>query len=391
MAHFDAARLAALSTTLKSGPTAAKRQALETTPIVPPNGDALVGKMVEKNAANNWVNTVRSTEGPFAASADWTKLKYEQSGDMLGFIEMSVPRIEEFVGAASFKVKLAAEIARATDVANLIPCWWLPWLSRHIIKIKIASLATAPTINLGGTKGSVPNPGLFFTAAINGCSVFAVGDARAPSLYHAGLTGSLEKALGAPEFRRLGGTSEAVWRQLLGRAGTAKQIGETNRDRYVAQRTSPTAAEESRYMSGENFDKYTTLEALRLEANLNRRNDITGVTVIPWGAVFGIRDDAGSWSFTLVRNATVTYYYLVRKKKFVFSKPVSKAVGEKRVGIDRLNSDGSTMDLSALDKDARDKAFAERICSIALNLGHEQFFPGGGAAVYQDFNTFQII
>lgn len=395
MPHFDLARLAALGNTLKTGSAAAISAALETTPVVPPDGLAIISRMKEKQTGvvgAAWQDPAKDAKTNVSQpAAAFSKLKYTNSGDMLGFIEMGLPRAPEFIGAATFDVKVNVQIASAAQVAGRIPCWWLPWLSQHIIKIKIASLATTPTIDLGGTKGSVPNPGLFFTAAINGCSVFAVGSPQNPSLYHAGITGTLEKALGNTEFTRLGGTSEAVWRNLLGRAGSAKPIGETNRGRYVAERTSATASDTDRYHPTSNPDLYTTFEALRFEATLNRRNDISAVEVTPWGAVFGVRDGAGNWSFTLVRNATVTYYHLVKKYKYFFSKPVPTAVGEKRLDTGRMNPDGSAHDLSGLDKKGKEAAYAERAYSMCVNLGHEQFFPGGGAAVYHDHNTIQII
>ena len=62
-----------------------------------------------------------------------------------------------------------------SNFAGYRPIWFLPWADLNIIRL---------TIPVKGT--SNPDPDIFFTAAINGCSVFVQGSARHPTVYHAG-------------------------------------------------------------------------------------------------------------------------------------------------------------------------------------------------------------
>lgn len=56
------------------------------------------------------------------------------------------------------------------------PCYFLPWSSKRIVKLKL------------GNQHAV-----FATAAINGCSVFTRGNPASPTVYHAGIDGTLDK------------------------------------------------------------------------------------------------------------------------------------------------------------------------------------------------------
>ena len=52
-----------------------------------------------------------------------------------------------------------------------------------------------------------------------------------------------------------------------------------------------------------------------LESEFQGRNDLAAIKVTPSGCVFGLRDTAGRWWFNLVKNATIEYFHVVRKKK----------------------------------------------------------------------------
>ncbi len=348
----------------------AKLNFLRSTPINPPDG--YTGMALTDKTRDN-------------RDRDWSKMTIRDTADMIGFIRMGAV-IRDQVGALTFRLKYTREgLQLNASRAGLIPCWFLPWKSRQIMKLKIADVAANANINLGPGADPVPNPGLFFTAAINGCSVFIVGNPSQPSAYHAGITGNLKSTIGLTEFTRLGGTSEAVWRSLLGRTATAaKPIGEANRNAYVAQRVGPSGGEENRITSDGN---YTTFQALMLESQLQARNNLAAVKVTPWGCVFGLRDDAGNWSFNLVKNATIEYYRVVLKKKF-FGGTKTRHVGEQVPNPNAVRADG-TIDTALLSQ--LGVQYQEAKVNTCVNLGYQEFYPAGSAASYHDLGTINIV
>ena len=58
---------------------------------------------------------------------------------------------------------------------NDFPIFFLPWAADHVVKIKLSD----PRVNPGG------DVKIFFTAAVDGCSVFVEGDPSNPTVYHA--------------------------------------------------------------------------------------------------------------------------------------------------------------------------------------------------------------
>lgn len=361
--------------TLDTGSFAQKLAFLRATPISPPDG-AVIPKYTR-----GYVPPKSDDAEPFQL---FTKVKVDQAIDMIGFIKFKVV-IRDQVGALTFDVKSARELKKTNERAGYIPIWWLPWKSKQIIKIKIPDVATTPTIAGGGGIDPVPNPGLFFTAAINGCSVFAVGSARAVSLYHAGITGELEKALG-DRFATLGGTSEAVWQSLVGRTTKpGKTVGEVNRSEYVAERKPGAATERDRFKTPEG--NYTTHRGSTFQDFLSGKTDLDAVSVSPWGCVFGLRSDAGDWSFTLMKNATLEYFRLTNKKRLLRS-PKKVQVPEKRPAWNTVRPDGSIDDamLNALAEPYKESKF-----STCVTLGYREFFPGNNNAVYHDFSTITLV
>lgn len=95
--------------------------------------------------------------------------------------------------------------------------YWLPWTSAG----GIIQLAIPPQ----GSPGQDPDPDLFFTAAINGCSVFFEGPASNPTVFHAGgTTGQGTMAAGAK-----------FWRDLITRMRGGGHLEEVNKTDYVKQ------------------------------------------------------------------------------------------------------------------------------------------------------------
>src|SRR5262249_48847271 len=76
------------------------------------------------------------------------------------------------------------------------PLYFLPWPSDAIVQMALP---------LRGTAGAgVPDPDVFFTAPINGCSIFFTVNSAAPTVYHAGT-----------QDESLGMNSGKFWRNLF--------------------------------------------------------------------------------------------------------------------------------------------------------------------------------
>lgn len=171
-----------------------------------------------------------------------------------------------------------------------VPVYWLPWdAGGAIISINLPKKGT------GGR--DQPDPDRFFTAAINGCSVFIVGQPDNPTVYHCGGDTGVNGIAGSAKF----------WRDMMTRMGGSKARGVDKED-YIK-------TEGVRDGQG-----YATTQAAKdyqtwLDSEYSGRLEIKDV--MPWGCVMGIRDNAGLWKFYLQENATVAYYTL--KKKGIFS------------------------------------------------------------------------
>jgi hypothetical protein len=169
------------------------------------------------------------------------------------------------------------------------PIYFLPWdESGAIIKLHLP------------TKGRhVPDPDVFFTAAINGCSVFVQGDPTSPTVYHAGGNTGRSDHNDAARF----------WRHALvnhiKNSDTAQARGklqaEVNKTDYV--RTPGTQSNSSTPTA----DKYEQ----ELKDRLNKKGSFTVTMVSPWGCVFGVRT-GNNWEFYLQENGTVVCNYVTK-------------------------------------------------------------------------------
>jgi hypothetical protein len=333
---------------LLNGNHAMKQAVLRTTPINPPNG----------------ATSMFTHDQLYSQALNFAKLKITSVDDMVCFLKLKAVERDQ-VGAMTFETKFARELPLAADRIGWVPCWFLPWSSGRIIKLKIPSVATTPVINFTNPAiAPIGNPGLFFTAGINGCSVFAVGTPDAPSVYHGGINpgSGLVMPLQPNE------TTEAAWRRLLGRAGTVKFVGSVGKTDYISELNNPATSVDSDRVTSSGAK--TTRLAAALEATLQLNGALTNVSVSPWGAVFGLREPAnGHWSMCLVQNSTVTYQRVVRtvKKRFLRSdKVITMVTGEDR-GL-----------------------LVNYPISNSYNLGHKEFFPGVGVAVVRNLDTTQI-
>lgn len=304
-------------------------------------------------------------------TSDYSKLKIGNAEDCIKFIKFR-PQEKNELGAMTFVMKDASALSTVAARAGWVAIWWLPWVSKHIVKIKIRSLATLPQLQIG-TDDPIPNPDLFFTAAINGCSVFVVGDDRGPSVYHAGVDGALEQ-------RQAHETTEAAWERLVNRPG-AMSVGKTE---YISELRSPTSADGDRVTSGP-LNIKTTAAAAALEKQLAKNKYLSNVSVAPSGMVFGMRDATGHWTMSLVRNATVTCQRLVvvgTEKRFMLPAKKIRAQSTETFRDRTYDADGK------VTKAAVATSHSQAVSTVVL--GHHDFFPGRGVATMKRPKQIQV-
>ena len=343
-------------------------------PIHPPNGAVRAGHFTAK--ATNILG-MPAPQADDRGHVKFSKQKLVNLADQVAFAKFKVENTAGEKGALSFDVLYPDELATGSRAGHL-PIWWLPWNGVGSLVKLVITPSTTPTLNFGGTLGTTPNPHIFFTAAINGCSVFVRGSDAGPSVWHAGLTGDVEKAIGPDNFQRLGGTSENVWRKLMegaqyGSGGTGNVIqpkartddwragkgtfGEVNRSQYISERTwTGSYLTTWDYTSGKNMP--TTTQASALQSSLNKNTAGKGYSLSPWGCVFGIRS-GGSWKFYLQRNATVVWGDAKWERESYLSVfPTLKPTGMAQVSV--------------------------------VTIGYEQFFAGEGVAHYRELNSVKF-
>jgi len=183
-----------------------------------------------------------------------------------------------------------------------VPVYFLPWdESGAIVHMTIPRQGTI------GSDSHVLDPDVFFTAAINGCSIFIQGSPENPTVYHAGGdTGrGDDMARGA-----------AYWREVLTNfadLSKGKFQTEINKTDYIktpgvkgsdGKLTTAAANEYEKWLK----DQYKTTLDVKF--------------VSPWGCVVGYRN-AGRWTFYLQENATVAF---MRLKKTGGADPASLTI-----------------------------------------------------------------
>lgn len=191
--------------------------------------------------------------------------------------------------------------AQFADFGEALPIYFLPWdESGAIVKLRLPA------------KGAHdPDPDIFFTAAINGCSVFVQGQPDTPTVYHAGGNTGRSNHNDAANF----------WRRALmnhmRNSGTAhargKLEGEVNKTHYIK---TPGTEGNSTTPIAEAYER-------ELKARLNKKGSFEVTMVNPWGCVFGIRKGT-NWAFYLQENGTVVCNYVTKKavRTVSYAKPM---------------------------------------------------------------------
>ncbi len=229
--------------------------------------------------------SIHATDGNVPAAPDWSLTDLNALNQPLTARMGFVMRSQNERGALDL-----VDIASNTRGSLF---YFLPWKSKRIIKLAIPA---------GG-------PDFFYTAAINGCSVFVTGTTQAPTVYHAGVDGELPDEYKDNSVADLfnpaqAGNAPLFWRRLLKRTANITDgdiLGEVNKNHYVKKIVAP-LAKSSLY---DWID--STAHARVYEATLQGQPGITPKYASPWGSVFGLRDVNGDWSFYLQENMTIVY------------------------------------------------------------------------------------
>jgi hypothetical protein len=257
------------------------------------------------------VHAADNPEGYTVATTDINdpshKGQYE-SGSVPGVKRISWIHLEKTPRRANY-IPGTAELKEGGDTidckasiaakANWVPAWFLPWKPQAMIYM---------TIPPRGVGAGGHDPDIFFTAAINGCSVFFQGTAQNPTIYHCG---------GDPDYRpnpkmktvdgikkpvRDPSEAAAFWRTLVMAHGDmTKGVvgGEVNKIHYLMD--TPTAdASQKNTARSEAYFKWLK------KNNLANKDQFRFLEVRPWGCVFGVRT-GNDWQFYLQENATIRY------------------------------------------------------------------------------------
>jgi hypothetical protein len=361
MPYADQSTIDNANNILATGSIAQIKTLLNSNPVLPPSGG--INFQTVKPDAKKFEDVVK---------LDYSKLKIGAASDSIAFIKF-LANMKNEIGAITFVVKTPSELPSTDSRKGWIAIWWLPWQQKHIVKIKILSNATNPTINCGKGIDPVANPHLFFTAAINGCSVFAVGDARNPSMYHGGSDGPMTARTDTE-------LTEAAWRRLLGRATSTKNIKGIGKTDYISE-MKPQSQWADPNQAHDKTDRtaFETTASRGFEAELQRRGGLSVSLVQPWGMVFGVRDAANNWEMTLVKNVMLKYRKLSVKKRFL-RKDLVKRIGETRTEV-KYDREGQAYDPQVLtDVDIQN----------CHTLGYQVFYPGQGAAQMYDLRAINI-
>lgn len=255
--------------------------------------------------------TVNSTPTRHGINYEWTEMSHQKR---IAYVDLrKLPRRPNaqlnYAPGADDAVFVNGQFAARNDY---IPIYFLPWIkaaSGGVPRLEIPDFNTSPTVR--DSQGNlIPNPGIFFTASITGCSIFFQGTAQNPTIFHAGgATGhNTDPARAAKHWRKLVNANLDATRGPI--------TGEVNKTSYIDDPSVP---------------GHTTGRADAYQTWLNNKyqNRLTVQMVQPWGCVFGFRTGR-DWTFYIQENATIFYYEFVKKHLFAKAKPSATMKGVAR-------------------------------------------------------------
>ena len=339
-----------------------KRDFLISTPISPPHGDTSKWNLKAKSGIPLEGTGLSSMTNVAMKERDVPLGKMTAPNDTFrsAFIKFRAvaTNTDGQIGSITFDVKYADELKDPASRTGWLPCWFLPWKSGHLLKMRIPTHTTAIAAPTGG--GLPPeNADLFFTAAINGCSVFVYGAEDNPTVVHAGIGMSFGEALDKPVMDALGGEGAAIWRNLLNGATVSptgvvtanpvkprQNFSEINRYDYVSQQR-----------DGKIVLTTPDSEAIEQYFAKHRKDTLQASVVSPWGCVCGVRSNGGAWTFILQRNLSVTYQRVFKSK-------------------------GSLLSKSKITYGPKSQT--------SINIGHKIFYPKPGSVHMHDMETLSV-
>lgn len=197
------------------------------------------------------------------------------------------------------------------------PVWFLPWSSNNVTRMTIPSPEMLKLRARARGKAVSLDPDIFFTAAINGCSVFVTGPRDSPTIWHGGTEearSNPKSNISVPHFQGLNAAKH--WRDIVervsGAGGYGGGISEVNKGDYTNLLDTMQTSESMEYMD---FLKNNQAKTMRID------------TIVPMGSVFGWRKD-GQWSFYLQKTVEFTITKLTKKRSWRGTKYVDPR-GEK--------------------------------------------------------------
>ena len=218
-----------LTDTLRDGNHQEKLECLRTTAFNPPDDVTGMPTIAGMQGTPNEIKA--AWNDPLSANFEKSKMTVE--AEMVSYLRLcaSVNKTEKY-GSVTFQT-IMSNRRTAGDAQNgfNIPAWFLPWRQAGaLVKLKITDIANNNGTIVIGNNQHVSNPGLFFTAALSGCSVIVVGNPRNPSIYHGGSALPVTAQLQGRE------TTEEFWLRKSGRKGTtAKPLGSIGKTDYVSE------------------------------------------------------------------------------------------------------------------------------------------------------------
>ena len=291
------------------------------------------------------IYTAPTHDQPGGAAVDAT-LSVKDRSKMIAFTTLEA----ETSARNSYKLNFRSATEVGANAGDYIPCWFLPWASNHLTRIVIP-----PKLPSGRGK---MDPDIFFTAAINGCSVMASGDPKAPTITHGGTMDDRSNLSNPNAFQN--GDAQQHWMNLFQADLAARNkntpIHGIHKGDYVNQNRTGTTPEA---VAIQNF------------LNSNASKTMKVQEVLAEGAVFGIRDANGNWSFYLQRKAKITFVRF-KKVKHTFGPSTYKEI---QVNTGKM--------LSTWKDGVKTSSYPEIVPekkTVNLTINVTKFFPGGGNA-----------
>jgi len=259
-------------------------------PVSPANGDVSKGISTVEWALNPDDLTMDEDRGRYEGATYYGKTAFGQRLDLSGTIKYmvlksagSIYKGNTLQGRPGEVLPVLADTPQQHSEAS-IPIYWLPWSS---LKITETTLPPVPSNLVDPPEDEYPR--FFFTAGVNGCSVFARGDATSPTIFHGGLADKLTR------------NSKDFWRDQMRMAKTgfevAKIKGEVHKGEYML-------TDEREKRAARDFVKWMETE---------QTGAFTVELLIGFGCIFGVRFGR-HWTLYLQENSVMQRTQFFKRK-----------------------------------------------------------------------------